>query len=189
MDGCIPLRLHPPPKKTLPNPENTFAMPLQRAVSDPTALVSFRANDDPSVHFRPRPKIKPFPTSPNTYQLSPSLQLRSPKQLLLDWSDDLPVINELYIQITDMSSQPLEKAKVNFFSASCTLQQHRLITHLTSCLSQRIFFSSKMMSRLLPPLQQRLLPQTNNRTPLPKLAIRQNFSPELSMRVKPLQSQ
>ncbi|UOH81456.1 hypothetical protein LQV05_004127 [Cryptococcus neoformans] len=87
-------------------------MPLQRAVSDPPALVSFRANDDPSVHFRPRPKIKPFPTSPGTYQLSPSLQLRSPKQLLLDWSDHLPVINELYIRIADMSSQPLEKAKL-----------------------------------------------------------------------------
>lgn len=102
-------------------------MPLQRAVSDSHALVSFRANDDPSVHFRPRPKIKPFPTSPRTYHLSPSLQLRSPKQLLLDWSDDLSAINEFHIPIANMSSQPLEKAKVIFFSARCTFQQHRLI--------------------------------------------------------------
>lgn len=91
-------------------------MPLERAASDPHAFVSVRANDDPSVHFRPRPKSKPFPTSPETYQLSSSLQLRSPKQLLLEWTDDLPAINKLFIRVAHMSSQPLEKAKVCFSS-------------------------------------------------------------------------
>ncbi|KAL0250407.1 hypothetical protein I308_102580 [Cryptococcus tetragattii IND107] len=60
----------------------------------------------------PNPLIKPFPTSPQTYQLSSSLQLRSPQQLLLDWTDDLPAINKLLIRVADMSSQPLEKAKL-----------------------------------------------------------------------------
>lgn len=114
--GAYPFDSIRTPEKPCPIPKkSTSAMPLQRAVSDSHALVSFRANDDPSVHFRPRPKIKPFPTSPRTYHLSPSLQLRSPKQLLLDWSDDLSPINEFHIPIANMSSQPLEKAKVIFF--------------------------------------------------------------------------
>lgn len=114
--GAYPFDSIRTPEKPYPIPKiKPSAMPLQRAVSDSHALVSFRANDDPSVHFRPRPKIKPFPTSPRTYHLSPSLQLRSPKQLLLDWSDDLSAINEFHIPIANMSSQPLEKAKVIFF--------------------------------------------------------------------------
>lgn len=100
-------------------------MPLERAASDPHAFVSVRANDDPSVHFRPRPKIRPFPTSQETFKLSSSLQLRSPQQLLLEWTDDLPAINKLLIRVVEMSSLPHEKAKVCFFIAICTLQQHR----------------------------------------------------------------
>lgn len=108
-------------------------MPLERSVSDPHAFVSVRANDDPSVHFRPRPKIKPFPTSPQTYQLSSSLQLRSPQQLLLDWTDDLPAINKLLIRVADMSSQPLEKAKVCF-----SLQYARSSKHKTDPLLDQL---------------------------------------------------
>lgn len=164
-------------------------MPLERAASDPHAFVSVRANDDPSVHFRPRPKIEPFPTSQETYKLSSSLQLRSPQQLLLEWTDDLPAINKLLIRVVDMSSLPLEKAKVCFSLQYARSSNIGLILYLTSCRSQRIFFSSKMKFHRPPPLPKRLLLQTKNWTLLPMPAIRRNFSPKPFARVKPLKSQ